>query len=267
MKTDGGLLNFEISAGGSGYAVGDILTIVRTGASGGTIRALSVDGDGAVTRAELVTMGVGYAIASGLVTTVSPAGGSGCTVNVTALRVVTTLDLIRDIIATEMGLSDDRVIIYNQNFRIPAYDDLFVVIEYKGTPKVISNRNVFVPVEGDVSPTEEQNLNTQESIVVGLFSKNMEALQRKEEAVMALASIYSQQVQEANDFQIAKIAPIEDLSALEASALLYRFDIPVTVLAWYKKQKTADYYDSFDGQVRTEQITHDFEQPTIDPAA
>ena len=78
-----------------------------------------------------------------------------------------------------------------------------------------------------------------------MFSRNLSALQRKEEAVMGLFSVYSQQVQEINSFHIARNVHIEDLSALEGSAQLNRIDISLIVFAWYGKTKTVDYYETF----------------------
>ena len=172
-----------------------------------------------------------------------------------------TLDFIRDIILHELSLDEDQVVIYNQKWDIPADDRLYITIEYNGTPRILCSRNVY----NSVTDAEEQNLNTQESIVIGLLSRGLLALQRKEEVLMALASIYSQQQQEENSFQIGYVAPIQNLSELEASALLYRFDIPIMVFAWYFKTKTSDFYNSFTGRVKTEEVTVDFTQPVVDP--
>ena len=61
--------------------------------------------------------------------------------------------------------------------------------------------------------------------------------------------MYSQQVQEENSFHIARIAPIQDVSYLEGSAMLYRFDISVVLQAWYENLTTFDYYNKFNAVV------------------
>ncbi len=179
----------------------------------------------------------------------------------------TTLGLLRDIVKQEMNLKDDRINIYNQKFDIPDDDGLQVFIEYKYS-KPYANRNYAKIVDGNYQ--EVQSLNTQEQIIVGVYSRNLDALNRKEEVVMALLSTYSQQTQEKNSFQIARIAPIQDLSFVEGAGILYRFDIAVTVLAWYEKVKTQVPYDSFDVTVRVNDgqpdLTAEFEQPLVDPA-
>lgn len=70
------------TAGGTGYAVDDILTVVEEGSGvGGTVIVTAV-ADGAVTAVELLTGGTGYVAGAAHVTT--GGNGTGCTVNITA---------------------------------------------------------------------------------------------------------------------------------------------------------------------------------------
>lgn len=69
------------TAGGAGYAVGDVLTIT-TGGTGATCRVDSVSA-GAVTAVTLISPGTGYTTGAGKVT--SGGTGAGCTVNITTV--------------------------------------------------------------------------------------------------------------------------------------------------------------------------------------
>lgn len=69
----------SINAAGTGYAVGDILTITQTGGSSGKVRVDSVNA-GAVTAISIVDYGEGYAVANGLSTTGGT--GTGCKINI-----------------------------------------------------------------------------------------------------------------------------------------------------------------------------------------
>ncbi|NTV44108.1 MAG: hypothetical protein HGA67_00225 [Candidatus Yonathbacteria bacterium] len=69
-------------AGGSGYNVNDLLTLA-TG-TGGVVRVSAVSSTGAVTAVTLESVGTGYSVAT-FATTVSPTGGTGCTISVTAV--------------------------------------------------------------------------------------------------------------------------------------------------------------------------------------
>jgi hypothetical protein len=88
----------EINAGGSGYHVDDVLTIVQSGASGGTAQVTSVATvglvSGIVTGIALRDTGDKYSTFNGLGTTVSPSGGTGCKVNITAAVSLVPDDLL-----------------------------------------------------------------------------------------------------------------------------------------------------------------------------
>ena len=70
------------SAGGTGYTVGDVLTIT-TGGTGGTATVLTLGGSGAVATVALTTTGVGYTTGGSKATT----GGTGtsCTLSITTV--------------------------------------------------------------------------------------------------------------------------------------------------------------------------------------
>lgn len=176
---------------------------------------------------------------------------------------ITSLDLLRDIVQQEMSLQDDQIYIYAQPNIMSTDPRLFVVIEYK-YGKAYSNRNLN-PISGDML-TQEQNLNMQEFLTIQLFSRSFEALRRKEEAVMALKSYYAQTLQEKYAFKLSVNPQILDLTSLEASAMLYRYDVPIVFLSAYQKIKTVAWYESFTGQVIVNDgdptIIEDFTQPT-----
>jgi len=70
-----------ISAGGSGYAVGNVLSL--TGGNSDCTLTVSTVASGVVTAVSITNAGSGYATGTGQATTVAPAGGTGCTINVT----------------------------------------------------------------------------------------------------------------------------------------------------------------------------------------
>jgi len=154
----------------------------------------------------------------------------------------TSMDLLRLIIVNQMGLDPEKVNIYDEKWTIPPTEDLYIVLEYR-SGKLIANRNTFVSTGGD--PIEEQDINVLEQITIGVFSKDRSATQRKEEVFMALLSSYAQNLQEKYSFKISRIGPIVDLSTLEGVAMLKRYDIDISVFAWYEKTINPTYLDSF----------------------
>jgi len=159
---------------------------------------------------------------------------------------VRPIDYLRDVIRYNLNLQEDRVNIYNQKFSIPNDQYLFIGIEYKMS-KVYASKSEFEDTtDGFI---EKQGLNTQEHYAILIFSRNTDALLRKEEVVQALGSIYAQQQGSAYGFSIARIAPIQDLSNIEGAAILYRFEISVVMLCRYEKIIPISWYGTFPFQV------------------
>jgi hypothetical protein len=90
-RTTGGITSLDSvpTAAGSGYLVGQILTI-STGGTGGTARVISINASGGVTQVALESPGVTYTTGSGKATTVTPAGGTGCTLNILSIGDIAT---------------------------------------------------------------------------------------------------------------------------------------------------------------------------------
>ena len=152
------------------------------------------------------------------------------------------IDYLRDIIRYNLNLNEDRVNIYNSKFNIPNDQYLFIGVEYKMS-KVYSSKSEFEDTtDGFI---EKQGLNTQEHYAILIFSRNTDALTRKEEIVQALGSIYARQQGDTYGFSIARIAPIQDLSGIEGAAILYRFEINVVMLCRYEKIIPISWYGTF----------------------
>jgi hypothetical protein len=80
------LLTVAVNAtAGTGYLVGDVLTVVQSGGSLGQVKVTSIGTAGVVTGVAPVSgfLGTGYAIATGLTTTGGT--GTGCLVNISAI--------------------------------------------------------------------------------------------------------------------------------------------------------------------------------------
>ena len=147
-----------------------------------------------------------------------------------------TMDLIRLIILNQFPsniLPPSRCNVYDEKWIMPKDEGLFVTIEYRGG-KCIANRNTFVNTSPTGTPQEVQDVNMFEDITVGIFSRDRSATLLKEQILMAIMSSYSEYVQNCASFKIARNADIQDLSALEGSAMLKRYDIDLKVFTWYE---------------------------------
>lgn len=72
-----------LNTGGTGYAVGDLITVVQSGGSGGVFQVTAVS-SGVVTTFSQVTQGTGYSVANTLATTTNKSG-TGCKLNITVI--------------------------------------------------------------------------------------------------------------------------------------------------------------------------------------
>lgn len=158
-----------------------------------------------------------------------------------------------------MALDDERANIYDEKWKIPKDEGLFVTVELKSAV-AFANRKAHEENEAG-GLDQVQTVNAQERYVVGVFSRDLSAYLRKEEVAMAMSSDYAQRVMEDNSFRVSRVLPALDLSNLEASAMLRRFDVEVVVLAWYEKRSAVRYYDTFKVKANTEQMSREFTQP------
>ena len=152
---------------------------------------------------------------------------------------IETEKILLDILQKEMDLADSQAWVYNQDFVMPRTDGLFIIagMQYD---KVVSNNSSFKEVGSDT--VEVQNINAIEYIKISLMSKNNEARQRKNEVLMAMASFFSEQMQQKYSIKIAKIPhSFNNVSDAEGSTTINRFDIIVPVHVWYQKIKDRCY--------------------------
>ena len=81
------LNSISVAVGGSGYELGDTITVSQTGANGGTATVSAVNGSGTVSSIALLTGGVGYSTTTSAATT--GGAGSGLTVTISTLTTET----------------------------------------------------------------------------------------------------------------------------------------------------------------------------------
>ena len=74
----------SLGSGGTGYTIGDIITVVQTGGSFGTVTVNTVNGSGVILTVTLLNEGSGYVIADGLA--VTGGSGNGATINILTIN-------------------------------------------------------------------------------------------------------------------------------------------------------------------------------------
>lgn len=170
----------------------------------------------------------------------------GATAQLTML-VSDALGLFCDIISTYMSLSG-RVYLWDQKINTPTDEGLWIAVSVLSA-KPFGNSNRF-----NSSGQQVQSVNMLATLSVDVISRGPAARTRKEEVILALNSIYSQQQQELNGFYVAKISnQFVNLSQIDGPAIPYRFNISVNIQYAVGSNSAVDYFDDFEEPVITKQ--------------
>jgi hypothetical protein len=143
-----------VAVGGTGYVVGDIVTITQSSAQGGELQVTTIGGSGAVTGVTVVpqNQGTGYSVATGLATTGGT--GTGLTVNITVvgetpLQALTTCRIFQPawwgaMVTTAVTADHEAIALYAQSAQPPMC--YFFTTADVGVPAATPN-NVFLNLQ------------------------------------------------------------------------------------------------------------------------
>lgn len=157
------------------------------------------------------------------------------------------IKVLGDIIKAEMLLEDGQIMLGLENWEIPQTFGLYIALYY-GLETTVGQSNDF-----DTSSLQEvQTVAMMHEIVIEALSFNEEARVRKEEIIMALNSVRSQN-ECGRYFMKINNLPQSFVAAptLEETKQLNKFRIAFALNALHQKIKTVDYYDKFDGAAVT----------------
>lgn len=150
------------------------------------------------------------------------------------------LKLVCDLIETGMNLQRDQVFLWDQKVNIPNDSKLYIAVGLLSA-KPFSNTSTLDP-----NGNEIQSVNMSGMVSIDISSRSTEALNRKEEILMALNSYYAEAQQELNSFRIFPLPQnFINLSEEEGAAILYRFNISVAIQYVVVKSKAIPYFNTF----------------------
>lgn len=159
------------------------------------------------------------------------------------IEVMGALKLFADVLRRGLNLSTDQVYLYNQQFKIPPDDRIYIAIKYPDA-KPFSNIQKYDGSGSGLNLIQETNFRA--NVMVDIMSKSTEAFDRKEEVLFAMTNDYAKRQQQKNGFSIARIpSTFVALNELEGAAIPYRFNITVGLQYAVRKVAAAEYYDEF----------------------
>lgn len=171
--------------------------------------------------------------------------------------------IVCDILQAEMDLDDAHCLLGDQKWDIPADKKLFVAV-YDQNVGVFGAANFLDadPASATVNSEIQQSVALHD-VRVELMSFDSEARVRKEEAGLALASIFAQQQAERYGLQIGRAAAAVDASETEVTARLLKYVVHVNITTLHQKVKAPPapgFYDKFnraveDGSAKTPEVS------------
>lgn len=155
----------------------------------------------------------------------------------------TPLQLLVDILVKEMGLAASRVYLWDQKINAPTDNDLFIAVSVLNCKPFSNSRELDGSGAGLI---ERQSTNFQAQVSLDVISRDLSAVNRKEEVLLALNSNYSEQQQELNSFRIFPLSSaFTNLSGIDGAAIPYRFSISINMQYAVVKTKSVPYFDTF----------------------
>lgn len=147
-----------------------------------------------------------------------------------------------------MQLETDQVVVYNQDWKIPSDDRLYITVGFLASRPYASGTSTAPDLTDPENPklVETVTINVRDLLSIEIYSVSEEAVLRKNEVLMAMASTAAQQLCERLALKLGKIPDaFNDLSGVEGAARLNRYNLSIPCL--YAESKTAivEYFDKF----------------------
>lgn len=164
----------------------------------------------------------------------------------TTAAAASTQSLICGLLRAYMALETEQVVVYNQKWKIPADTRLYISVSSLGPQKQYGATVEYRDNDDQSALVEDVATASREMIGVDIYSRGQDALNRKEEVMMALASTAAQQLCERYAIKIARIPlTFVDASGLESTARLNRFHLSFAVLRTRTRSSVVQFYDTF----------------------
>ena len=153
------------------------------------------------------------------------------------------INVVIELIRSYMRLAQAQVVLYNQAWKIPPDNRLYISVGLLSeTP--YGSSCTYEENDEHTALLEVVQLNTREIYSINAYSYGPDALARKDEIIMAFHSTLAQQLQEKYAFKFANL-PLSfvDTSAVEGAARLNRYTISLAALCARRKTSVVQYYD------------------------
>jgi hypothetical protein len=221
-----------------------------TAISPGLTTSLSVIGGNAPYSFSVLPGGIGGTISSSGIYSASPNSygldtvlvqDSSNPVNQATLDILvgSTIQLVCDILQQYLQLSQGQVIIFNTKWTLPTDSRMYIAVG-------ISSLKSFGNSNTTYNGVSVQGVNMRAMLDINIMSRSIDALNQKEQVLLAFSSQYAENQMEKNSFFIAPNAStFVNLSEIDGAAIPYRFVIGCNLLYFVPSVMSTAYFDEF----------------------
>lgn len=157
--------------------------------------------------------------------------------------------ILANLLREEMNGRQDQVVVYNEDQPLPTDSDWYLMVAFL-SGEVYGQSKSYIPTSAGL--TESQGQNVKETYSLMLFSSSRLARLLKQEVLFAFNSDRAERLQALYNFKIANLpASFHDVSAVEATARLNRYDLDFNLLVAYSRQRATEYFDQFQNPPKT----------------
>lgn len=158
-----------------------------------------------------------------------------------------TQSLLVGLLRAYLALGNDQVVVYNQKWVLPNDSRLYVVVASLSQKAYGTSAETRQVEDGDDTKlVEDVSISSREVLTIDLLSRSQEAVNRKEEVLMALSSQAAQALSETYAIKIARIPTgPNDVSRVEGTAKVNRFQYVLPVLRTRTRTTDVDFFDEF----------------------
>lgn len=159
-----------------------------------------------------------------------------------------TQSLIVGLLRAFMGLEVNQCVVYNQKWVLPNDSRLYVVVgSLSQKPYGTSAETREVVADDETTKlVEDVSIASREVLTIDLLSRSQEAVNRKEEPLMAFSSYAAQALAETYSLKMPRIPTgPNDVSRVEGTAKINRFQYVVPVLRTRTRSADVPFFDRF----------------------
>lgn len=157
------------------------------------------------------------------------------------ISIQNVLELVCNLIQTQLGLPDGQIWLWNQKVNIPIDEKLYITVGIESS-RPFGNSNA----PNSTNTSQIQSANICDTLSIDAMSRGPIARDQLNQIILAFESQYAEQQMELNSFKIYPVStPFLNISGIDGAAIPYRFRNTVKVQYFVTTNSSVEYYGTF----------------------